>query len=141
MAERFGFASAVVIPVPSGGGLSRVGMLCLGSRKAGYFEVLDFTPFKLAAQLLAVGLQGWVIAMLRKELRESCGLTPEELALLEFESCGLGSKEIASRLHTTAGAVDARFHRVLRKLSVQSRAAAANLASEYGLIAYAPRHP
>jgi DNA-binding CsgD family transcriptional regulator len=138
LAVRFGFVSAIIIPVPSGGGLSRTGMLCLGSRNAGHFDGEDFPRFKLAAQLLATALHDWVIAMLRRELLESCALTPDDLALLDFESRGYGSKQIASSLDATPGAIDARFLRILAKLSVPSRTAAAQLAAEYGLIAYAP---
>lgn len=136
IAARFGFASAIIVPVPSGGGLSRVGMLCLGSRNERCFDDGDFSRLKLPAQLLAMALHDWMIAKLRRELVDSCSLTPDDLALLDFESRGYGSKKIAALLRVKPGAIDARFHRLNAKLCVQSRSAAAHLAAEYGLIAY-----
>ena len=138
LAARFGFASAAIVPVPAGGGLSRVGMLCLGSRDEGYFDGLDFAPFKVAARMLATSLHDWTMDMIGKDLLATCALTADDLALLEFESRGLGSKAIARLLRSTPGAIDARFHRILKRLSVQSRSAAAHRAAEHGLIAYAP---
>jgi GAF domain-containing protein len=44
LAEEYGFRSTAIVPAPSSGGLSRLGMLCLGSRTPGYFEQRGLAP-------------------------------------------------------------------------------------------------
>lgn len=134
LAERYGMRSTFVVPAPSSGALSRVGMLAIGSRHRGFFEGDGSTEFKVIARSLAMELQGWWLRQLRKEMIEKLGITPDELQLLAYERAGLGSKEIAAELDTTIGSIDSRWQRLNRKLGTANRAASARLAAEYGLI-------
>jgi hypothetical protein len=38
LAAQFGFRSALIVPAPSSGGLTRIGVLCLGSSAPGFFD-------------------------------------------------------------------------------------------------------
>jgi len=134
VAERFGFRSTVVVPVPAGKGVTRVGMLCVGSRAPGFFESAGYEAFRVLARSLATELQVWWLRTMRVELiREWC-LTELELLLLARERAGIPSKEIARELKLTLGAVDCRFARVNARMGVANRRAAAQIAAEYGLV-------
>src|SRR5574337_218863 len=134
LAKSYGFASGVIVPAPSAASLSRVGVLCLGSGREGYFEAGGFGPLKIAARGLAMELHDWWIARIKGELLANAGLTDDDLTLLRHERTGHGTKTIATELNTTTSAVDSRFQRVNQKLGVPNRRAAATLAAEYGLI-------
>ncbi|MCW5658811.1 MAG: autoinducer binding domain-containing protein [Burkholderiaceae bacterium] len=134
LASRFGFTSAVVVPAPSSGGLSRVGVLCLGSPMPGYFESDGFMAVKIASRSLAMELHEWWIGRIKRELIANAGITEDDLALLRHERLGHSTKAIALELATSASAIDSRFKRINQKLGVPNRKAAANLAAEYGLI-------
>ena len=134
LAERFGFRSAVIVPAPSGVGLSRAGMLCLGSSTPMFFEADGFITLRTLARGLAMELHEWLIAQLRREVIDEAELTESELKLLQWEWQGLGSKQIGALLGMSAPCVDSRFQRLNLKLGVPNRRAAAKLAAEYGLI-------
>jgi DNA-binding CsgD family transcriptional regulator len=134
LAERYGFRSAVIIPAPSSGQLSRLGMLCLGSRVPAFYEGDGFGKFKMMARPLAHALHEGHIRSVREEIRHRWRITREEIVLLEYEMKGFQTKRIASLLGASAYAIDSRFTRVNAKLGVLNRQAAARLAAEYGLI-------
>ena len=134
LAVRYGMASTFVVPAPSAGALSRVGMLAIGSRQTGFFEGDGGAEFKVLGRSLAMELQGWWVRRLRTEMISELEITPEDLQLLMFERTGLGTKQVASELGATVGAIDSRWQRLNRKLGTGSRAASARLAAEYGLI-------
>lgn len=134
MSGSYGFASTALIPAPSSGGLSRLGVLCVGSRTPGFFEGAGFTAFKIAARPLAAGLHEWWIARLGEQLMADARLAAQDLDLLRFESRGIGSKRISESTGDSISAIDSRFHRVISRMGVSSRAEAARLAAEYGLI-------
>jgi Autoinducer binding domain len=134
LAVRYGFASAAVIPAPSSGGMSRLGVLCVGSNVQGYFDGDGFGPFKVMARSLSMELQEWWLTRIKRQLIDDSGLSVEDIHLLGYEWHGLGSKEIAKTMLTTQQAVDSRFQRLIGKLDVPNRKAAARLAAEYGLI-------
>ena len=134
LAERFGFRSAVIVPAPSGVGLSRAGMLCLGSNTPGFFEADGFITLRTLARGLAMELHEWWIAKLRRELIDDAEVTEGELKLLQWEWQGLNSKQIGNLLGMGPAGVDSRFQRLNLKLGVPNRRAAAKLAAEYGLI-------
>lgn len=134
LAHQFGFASALIIPAPAAASVSRVGVLCLGSRLEGYFEADDLGPLRVAARALSMELHEWWIGRLKHELVIKAGVTDEDLALLQLERTGHGTKAIASSLNTTAAAVNSRFQRLNQRLGVPNRKSAATLAAEYGLI-------
>jgi DNA-binding CsgD family transcriptional regulator len=134
LAEDFGFRSAVIIPAPSGGGLSRVGVLCLGSSEPEFFEGGGFIGLKLVARSLAMELHEWWIGKIKRELIVGARITAEDLILLKRERLGQSTKMIAAALNTSPSSVDSRFQRINAKLGVPNRKAAANLAAEYGLI-------
>lgn len=134
LAEGFGFRSAVVVPAPAGGGLSRLGVLVLGSERAGYFEGSGYAALKVLVRSLAMELHERCVALIRQELVAAGGITDRDLELLVHEREGRCSKTIARMTGTPPGAVDKRFHRLNAKLGSPSRRVSARLASEYGLI-------
>ena len=134
LAIRYGMNSTCVIPAPSSGALTRVGMLAIGSRQAGYFEGPGLREFSVLGRSLAMELQGWCIRRLRQELIEERGLTSEDLQLLAFERAGQGTKQIATDLGISVTAVDSRWKRLNQKLSTANRKASASMAAAYGVI-------
>jgi DNA-binding CsgD family transcriptional regulator len=134
LAERYGFCSTVIVPAPSSGGLSRLGVLCLGSDTPHYFEDEGFPALKVVARPLAMALQEWCIRNVRDELVRSSRITQGDLVLLEYERRGLGTKQIADALGASPTSIHSRFQRINIKLGVINRKAAARLAAEYGLI-------
>lgn len=135
LAERYGFRSAAIIPAPSAGGLSRLGVLCLGSDAPGYFEDDGFGKLRILARSLAMELHEWWIGRIQRQLIDDNGLSGDDLRLLDLEWRGLGTKEIARLLQTTPQSINSRFQRLLAKMGTQSRRAAARQAAEYGIIA------
>jgi DNA-binding CsgD family transcriptional regulator len=134
LAEEFGVRSAVIVPAPSSGGLTRVGVLCLGSSTAGFFEGDGFIALKVVARSLAMELHEWWIGRIRRDLIANAQLTPDDLILLRHERLGHRTKRIATELALSPSSIDTRFQRVNAKLGVPNRAAAARMAAEYGLI-------
>jgi hypothetical protein len=134
LAQRFGFASAVVVPEHAPQGLTRLGALVIGSASPGYFVEATLPAVAFAATGLAQQLHAWQIAKLRDEVRDRVRLGDEDMVLLACERDGLGSKEVARLTNSTSQAIDSRWQRLNARLGVSSRAAAARLAAEYGLI-------
>ena len=134
LTQRFGFRSAVIVPAPSSGGLSRTGVLCLGSSKPDYFDDEGYVTLKVVARGVAMELHEWWLGRLRDELITTSSITDEDLLLLAHERLGHSTKTIAKSLGWTTSSVDSRFQRVNVKLRVANRKAAARLAAEYGLI-------
>lgn len=134
LAARYGFTSAAIIPAPSGGGMSRLGVLCIGSAAPGYFDGAAFAPLRVMARSLAMELHEWWLARIKRQLIDDSGLSADDLHLLAYEWHGLSSKEIARQLNTSPQSINSRFQRMLSKLGMPNRRAAARLAAEYGLI-------
>jgi DNA-binding CsgD family transcriptional regulator len=134
LTQRYGFASAVIVPTPSSSGMSRCGVLCLGSSIEGYFEAEGYLAFKVVARSVAMELHEWWLARLRDELLQSSRLNAADLVLLGHELMGHTTKDIARTLGMTVNSIDSRFQRINAKLGVANRKAAARLAAEYGLI-------
>lgn len=134
LACRYGFRSAAIIPAPSNAGLSRVGLLCLGSNTPAYFEADGFVTLRTVARGLAMELNEWWIAKLRDEVFDGAELSARDLQLLNWEREGLNSKAIGRLLDMQPTSVDSRFQRLNMKLGVPNRRAAAKVAAEYGLI-------
>jgi DNA-binding CsgD family transcriptional regulator len=134
LAQGYGFASGVVVPAPAVQGLTRVGALVLGSHSPEYFNEDTLPAVAFAATGLAHSFHAWQVARLREEVLGRVRLSPDDIELIEFERRGLGSKEVARIKAATSQAVDSRWQRLNSKLGVSSRAAAARLAAEYGLV-------
>jgi DNA-binding CsgD family transcriptional regulator len=134
LAAEFGFRSALIVPAPSSGGRTRVGVLCLGSSMQGFVEADGYEALTFAARSLAMELHEWWIRQIKRELIRNAGITEEDLVLLKLEHLGHGTKAIAAELNTSTSSVDSRFQRVNQKLVVPNRKAAAKLAADYGLI-------
>jgi DNA-binding CsgD family transcriptional regulator len=134
LAERYGFRSTVLIPVPSGNGLTRLGLLCLGSNTEAHFDGEGFAAFRVAARPVAIALHDWWVVQSRRELIDSSGITPEDLALLNYRRLGSRTKQIAQAMHLTEAAINSRSQRLLVKLGANNRKEAARIAAEYGLI-------
>jgi DNA-binding CsgD family transcriptional regulator len=134
LAARFGFASAVIVPVPAPNRFAPVGVLCLGSSVHGYFEDEGYLAFKVIARSVAMELHEWWLARMRDEFTQAVGLTGRELALLGNELGGQSTKVIANNLRISIDAVNSRFRRINRKLGVTQRGVAARVVAGYGLI-------
>ena len=134
LARRFGFESAIVIPTQAPQGLTRLGALCLGSSQVGYFDETTLAAVSVAVTGLSSRLHTWQIAALRDELLTRTRLSQDDLELLAQQRKGRSSKEIASLTNTTPQSVDSRWQRLNAKRGVSSRATAAQLAAEYGVI-------
>ena len=134
LAVQNGFASAVLVPAHSGAGHSRISLLCLGSSRPGYFEGEGFGRFKLGARTLASEFHDWWLARTRRDLVVKARITRDDLELLRHQRQGHGSKRIAAELHVSKSSINSRFQRMISKLGVPNRKAAARLASECGLI-------
>lgn len=134
LATRSGFASAVLVPVHSGAGHSRISLLCLGWPSRGYFEAGGFGRFKLGARALACELHEWWLARIRSELIARARITPGDLELLRHQCQGHSSKRIAAELRVSRSSINSRFQRMNSKLGVANRRMAARLAAECGLI-------
>jgi len=134
LAREFGVESAAIIPAPSGGRVTRVGVLCLGSSTAGFFEDAGFIALKIQARSLAMELHEWWINQIKRELIADRRITPEDLVLLRRERLGHSTKKIAADLDASPSSIDSRFQRINAKLDAPNRKVAANLAAEYGLI-------
>jgi len=134
VARRYGFRAAVIIPSPATNRLTRAGVLYLGSSVPGYFDDDGYLAFKVVARGVAAELNQWWLERLRDELLEHSNLSSADLQILSREWSGCSTKMIARELGWSTGAVDCRFQRVIAKLGVANRGAAARLAAEYGLI-------
>jgi DNA-binding CsgD family transcriptional regulator len=134
LASKHGIASAYVVPAPASGGLSRLGVLILGSGSPNFFTGAGVSPLKLLARSLAMELHEWWIRQARSELIAQHRIKDEDLQLLMMERRGMGTKEITEELQVSAGSVDSRFQRLCRKFNMPNRRATARLAAEYGLI-------
>ena len=134
LAEKHGAVSAYIVPAPSYSGLSRVGVLMLGSPHVGYFDTTATTPLKLLARSLAMEMHEWWVRRVRRDILSAQRITDEDLELLALERRGLTTKEICQLLSISPGAADSRFQRLGAKLNAPNRKATARLAAEYGLI-------
>ena len=134
LAADYGFRSTVVVPAPSGGMLTRIGVLCLGSWQEGFFEDEGYATLKVASRSLAMELHEWWVAQVKRELIGNARISSEDLELLRLERLGKSTKQIAAVLGTSPGSINSRFQRVNEKLGVPNRRSAAILACEYGLI-------
>ena len=134
LASDFGFVSALIVPVQSPQGLTRLGALCIGSRSEGFFDAQTLPVLSFAATALAMCLHDWQIEQLRNELLQHASLTPDDLTLLHHQREGRKSKEVARAINSSPMAVDSHWQRLNAKLGVTSRLAAVRRAAEYGLI-------
>jgi DNA-binding CsgD family transcriptional regulator len=133
-AANFGFVGGGVFPAPSGGRVSRIGVLILGSSDPAYLQGEDFEGARMYGRVLSMELNEWWIRKIRQDIIATSNLTQEDIALLAFEKRGMKSKEIARELETTASSIDSRFQRLNAKLHTVSRAESAKIAAENGVI-------
>jgi hypothetical protein len=133
-ASHFGFASTLVVPAPTAAAQSRVGVLCLGSARQGFFAGEGGAAVRCLARSLAMELGDWMHRQIRLELMTRARISDDDLMLLRHEQQGHSSKAIAAELHLEPKTVDCRFHRLSLKLGTANRRAAVRLAEIYGLI-------
>lgn len=134
LAAQFGFRSALIVPAPSSGALTRIGVLCLGSSGSAFFNDDGYVALKVLARSLAMELHEWWIGRIKNELLENARLTDEDLLLLMHERLGHTTKFIAAKLDMSPNAINSRFQRMNARLGVPNRKSAAQLAAEYGVI-------
>ena len=134
LAKQFGFRSALIVPAPSSGALTRIGVLCLGSSAPAFFDDDGYLALKVLARTLAMELHEWWIARIKNEVLASARLSDEDLVLLMHERLGHSTKSIAAKLNMSPNAINSRFQRMNAKLGVPNRKSAAQLAAEYGVI-------
>lgn len=134
-AARHGFRSYLLAPAPSCLGQSRVGVLCLGSHRADFFDDDAAYPvLRVLARAMAMELHRWLARSIRQELLLKSRLTAADLDLLRAEAAGQSSKVIAARLALEPKTVDCRFQRISAKLEAPNRRAAVRIARLYGLL-------
>lgn len=133
-AATFGFTSALIAPAPSCVGLSRVGVLCLGSARSGFFDDEGYAKTRVLARALAMELHRWLMKVIRKELLVKSRLTAADIELLRHEEAGHGSKFIGAALKIDSKTVDCRFQRVNAKLEASDRRTAVRIARLYGVL-------
>jgi DNA-binding NarL/FixJ family response regulator len=80
-----------------------------------------------------VRLQWWP-QKIRRDLLHNLNIREDELKLLRLAHQGFGSKEIARLFDTRPATIDQRFARLSLRLNVPTRAMAAKLAYESGLL-------
>lgn len=129
-----GFASAVIAPAPTCAGQSRIGVLCLGSSRPGYFEGDGYAIVRVLARSLAMELHDWLQRSIRTELLVKSRLTAADIELLRHEAAGHTSKVIGAALHIEPKTVDCRFQRLSAKLEAPDRRTAVRIARLYGLL-------
>lgn len=134
LAAQFGFRSALIVPAPSSGALTRIGVLCLGSSTPAFFNDDGYLALKVLARSLAMELHEWWIGRIKNELIENARLTDEDLLLLMHERLGHTTKFIAAKLDMSPNSINSRFQRMNARLGVPNRKSAAQLAAEYGVI-------
>lgn len=133
-AAEHGFASALIAPAPSPVGLSRVGVLCLGSKDSGSFDSENYPQVRVLARALAMELHHWIARSMREELLKGVRLTEADLDLLRHEAAGHSSKVIGAAMNLEAKTIDCRFQRLNAKLGAPDRRTAVRIARLYGLL-------
>lgn len=133
-AAEHGFTSALVAPAPSPVGLSRVGVLCLGSADSGRFDGENYPQVRVLARALAMELHHWIAKSMREELLQGVHLTEADLHLLRHEAAGHSSKVIGATMNLEAKTIDCRFQRLNAKLGAPDRRSAVRIARLYGLL-------
>lgn len=133
-AAEHGFTSALIAPAPSSVGLSRVGVLCLGSADPERFEGESYPRVRVLARALAMELHHSIAKSMREELLRGASLTESELHLLRCEAAGHSSKVIGAAMNLEAKTIDSRFQRVNAKLGAPDRRTAVRIARLYGLL-------
>ena len=133
-AAEHGFASALIAPAPSSVGLSRVGVLCLGSADPERFEGESYPRVRVLARALAMELHHSIAKSMREELLRGGSLTEADLHLLRCEAVGQSSKVIGAAMNLEAKTIDSRFQRVNAKLGAPDRRTAVRIARLYGLL-------
>ncbi|MBW8848011.1 MAG: autoinducer binding domain-containing protein [Burkholderiales bacterium] len=134
VSATLGFGSAFIVPAPTSAGSSRVGVLCLGSHNAGFFDADGFGKVRILARALSMELHRWMLHTIRRELLERSRITPADIELLRHEDAGRTSKAIGAQMNLDAKTIDCRFQRVSAKLETPDRRSAARKAKLYGLI-------
>jgi Autoinducer binding domain/Bacterial regulatory proteins, luxR family len=129
-----GFASAVIAPAPTCAGQSRIGVLCLGSNRPGFFDDDGYGKVRVLARALSMELHRWLLQAIRKELLAKSRLTAADIDLLRHEQAGHTSKVIGAALNIEAKTVDCRFQRISAKLDAPDRRTAMRIARLYGLL-------
>jgi DNA-binding NarL/FixJ family response regulator len=129
-----GFASAVIAPAPTCAGQSRIGVLCLGSNRTGYFDDGGYGKVRVLARSLSMELHRWLLRAIRNELLAKSRLTAADIELLRHEEAGHTSKVIGAALNIEAKTVDCRFQRISAKLEAPDRRTAMRIAKLYGLL-------
>lgn len=133
-AALHGFTSALIAPAPSPVGLSRVGVLCLGSDDPSRFDGESFPKVRVLARALAMELHHWIEQSMREELLQGVRLTEADLSLLRHEAAGHSSKVIGTAMNLEAKTIDCRFQRLNAKLGAPDRRSALRIARLYGLL-------
>ena len=114
--------------------LSRVGVLCLGSHRQGFFDDDGYAKVRVLARSLAMELHRWMLQAIRQELLIKSRITTADIELLRHEEAGHSSKVIGAALNIEAKTVDCRFQRVSAKLEAPDRRTAVRIARLYGLL-------
>jgi len=133
-AAAAGFASGLVVPAHSGTLEQRFSVFCLGHSTPGFFDAPTFDAVRVGARSIANEMHEWWARNERERLTQSTRLSAQDLELLERHCAGLSSKQIAAELNVSCDAVNSRFQRIIVRLGVRTRRAAATVAVKCGLL-------
>lgn len=133
-AAQHGFTPTLIAPAPSPVGLSRVGVLCLGSVDPSHLDGESYPKVRVLARALAMELHHWIARSMREELLQGGHLTEADLSLLRHEAAGHSSKVIGVAMNLEAKTIDCRFQRLNAKLGAPDRRSAVRIARLYGLL-------
>ncbi|ODV10214.1 MAG: hypothetical protein ABT20_08665 [Rubrivivax sp. SCN 70-15] len=89
---------------------------------------------RVGARSIANEMHEWWARNERERLTQSTRLSAQDLELLERHCAGLSSKQIAAELNVSCDAVNSRFQRIIVRLGVRTRRAAATVAVKCGLL-------
>ena len=133
-ARYAGFSSGIVIPVHSSLGRSRMGVLYAASRNERFFRNEDVAIGQMLLRGIALELLDWWIRKSREDLIGAVRLKEDEAKLLKLTHENLSSKQISNLLGISKAAIDKSLCRITLRFGAGSRAHAAKIAFEAGLL-------
>jgi DNA-binding CsgD family transcriptional regulator len=134
LAVKYGFVEAALFPAPCPQGRSRIGLLAVGTRGSGVRANFESAAYRATARDVAMSLHERWVELQRGEFVRWAELSSLDLRILELELLGWGTKAIARHLGTTNASVNSKVQRLINKLQMPNRRAAALRALELGLI-------
>ena len=132
--RKAGYRSGAVIGVHSPVKTVAMSVLYIGSDDEGYFNEGSLEVVKMYLRAIAAEVLEWRLRYKRQQLLANVKLRQHECELLALTRQGYSSQEIAALHGKTKNAIDQALRRASLKIGAESRAQAAKLAWELGLL-------